>query len=78
MPNIIHEAWKSVTECQLLALAATDVKARQFFLNLANSWTRVARSYEELLNNDPYLNQFSQAHVLDSVDQETIGGRTRD
>ena len=78
MPNIIREAWKSVLECKLLAAAATDAKARQFFLNLANSWTRVALSYEELLKSDPYMNRFSHAHVLDAVDRGTMGGRAHD
>ncbi len=61
MPDIIQEAWRSVSESMLLAEQATDAKARQFFLNLAGSWKKIALNYEVLAQNDPHLNELKRA-----------------
>src|SRR5512141_1434810 len=62
MPDIIQEAWRSVAECTLLAQEARDAKARQFFLNLASSWKKVALNYEVLAQNDPHLIELKRTH----------------
>jgi hypothetical protein len=67
MPDIIAEAWKSVADCTLLAQEASDAKARQFFLNLASSWKKVALNYEVLARNDRYLIELKRAREAETA-----------
>jgi hypothetical protein len=66
MPDIIQEAWTSVSECTLLAESATDATARQFFLSLANSWKKVAQNYEVLARNDQYLIELKKSRAAEA------------
>jgi hypothetical protein len=65
MPDIIQEAWRSVSECKLLAEQATDAQARQFFLNLASSWQKIASNYEILAQNDCYLIELKREREIE-------------